>query len=128
MTYFIKPLIITIYDLGIVVELSFKKNKIVIVKSKKSHINIHSTCLKIWLSKTFGTDQICVGSHFEISELGRGPLLKYITICMLFDNKLDLVSLIKMTSNLKGLKFFFNRREEIIGLLISKSIVADYQK
>ena len=47
---------------------------------------------------------------------------------MLFDNKLDLVRLLKMLFTYKGLKFFFNRREEIIGLMLSRSVMADYQK
>ena len=47
---------------------------------------------------------------------------------MMFNNKLDLANLVKMIWNTKGLKFFFNRREMIIGLLISKSITADHNR
>ena len=125
---FFKSLIINIYDLGLVIKLSFKQNKILLLKEQDSHINMHSSVLKKWLSSLYGTDQTCVGAHFSIGKLGRGPLLKYITFCMLFDNKLDLVRLLKMLFTYKGLKFFFNRREEIIGLIFSRSFIADYQK
>ena len=123
-----KSLIINIYDLGLVLKLSFKKDKILLLKKQDSHINMHSSVLKKWFSSLYGTDQTCVGAHFSIGKLGRGPLLKYITFCMLFDNKLDLVRLLKMLFTYKGLKFFFNRREEIIGLIFTRSVIADYQK
>ena len=123
-----KSLIINIYDLGLVIKLSFKQDKILLLKEQDSHINMHSSVLKKWFSSLYGTDQTCVGAHFSIGRLGRGPLLKYITFCMLSDNKLDLVRLIKMLFTYKGLKFFFNRREEIIGLIFTRSVIADYQK
>ncbi len=126
-SYF-KSLIINIYDLGLIVKLSFKKNKILLLKDQDSHINMHSSVLKKWFSSLYGTDQTCVGAHFSIGKLGRGPLLKYITFCMLFDNKLDLFRLLKMLFTYKGLQFFFNRREEIIGLILTRNIIADYQK
>ncbi len=126
--FFFKPLIINIYDLHLIVKLSFKKNKIFVVRYQDSHINIHSSVLKKWFSSLYGTDQTCVGAHFEIGKLGKGPLIKYISFCMLFDNNLDLFRLLKMLFTYKGLKFFFNRREEILGLMLSRSIVADYQK
>ena len=89
---------------------------------------MHSTTLKKWFLHNYGTDLTCVGAHFEIGELGRGPLVKYITFCMLYDNKLDFIRLLKMLFSFNGLKFFFNRREEIIGLIFTRSVIADYQK
>ena len=123
-----KSLIVNIYDLGLIVKLSFKENKILLLRDQDSHINMHSSVLEKWFSSLYGTDQTCVGAHFSIGKLGRGPLVKYITFCMLFDNKLDLVILLKMLFTYKGLKFFFNRREEIIGLMLTRSVMADYQK
>ena len=123
-----KSLIIYIYDLGLTIKLSFKNNKIWVVKNQDSHISMHSSILKKWFSSVYGTDQVCVGAHFKMGKLGKGPLIKYIMVCMLFDNKLDFISLLKMLFTIKGLKFFFNRREEIIGLILSRSVIADYQK
>ncbi len=125
---FFESLIIYIYDLGLNLKLSFKKNKILVVKNQESHISMHSSMLKKWFSSIYGTDQLCVGAHFKIGNLGKGPLIKYLIVFMLFDNKLDFVSLLKMLFTFKGLKFFFNRREEIIGLILSRSLMADYQK
>ena len=88
---------------------------------------MHSSVLKMWFISSYSTDKLTVGAHFDISKKG-GPLIKYILLGMLYDNKLDLKSLIKMLFSFKGILFFINRREEIFGLLLSRSFMADYQK
>tara|TARA_B100000886_G_scaffold333211_1_gene286863 strand:- start:1292 stop:1567 length:276 start_codon:yes stop_codon:yes gene_type:complete len=78
--------------------------------------------------KNIISKKICNGAHFEILKLGRGLLLKYNIIRMMFNNKFDFANLVKIIWNTKGLKFIFNRRGQIIELLITKSITANYER
>ncbi len=108
--------------------MSFKGQPISVIDKGSHHISMHSSVLEMWFTSIYSTDKLAVGAHFNVGKSGRGPLISYILLGMLTDNNLDLLNLCKMLFSLKGLLFFFNRREEIIGLIISRSFMSDYQK
>jgi hypothetical protein len=91
-------------------------------------IACHSTALHSWLSKTYGTDSFAVGAHFAIRSKRKGRLILAIATGLLAENKLDPGSLLKMLVSRSGLRFLLNRREEILGILLSRKVYADYHK
>ena len=96
------------------------------MEKTKPHIKAHSESLYNWFSKPYGTDSFVVGANFDIVNENRVPLKWKIVIGLLVDNKLDLRSIVSMIFRKKGLKFLWNRREEILGILLSFKLAASY--
>lgn len=90
------------------------------------HIKAHSESLFNWFSKPYGTDNFMVGAHFDIVNENRIPLKWEIVLGLLVENKLDLRSLLSMFLRKDGRKFLWNRREEILGILLSFRIASSY--
>ncbi len=90
------------------------------------HITAHSAAIFKWFDKVYGTDSLVVGAHFEISHENKIPLKWQIVFGLLIDNRLDLRSLVRMCFTAEGLRFLFNRREEILGILTSFQLAAEY--
>ena len=126
-TYFIKPLNILIYDLDLIIQIQFFKGKSQINNSLKPYISMHSSISNTWFKSMFSTDTMCVGAHFNICHSQNNPIIKYILVGMLIDNKLSIIDILKMIFSINGIKFLFNRIEEIIGLLLTREVMADYQ-
>ena len=91
-------------------------------------IECHSTALLTWLSKIYGTDSFAVGAHFAIRSKRKGRLILAIATGLLAENKLDPGSLLSMLASRSGVRFLLNRREEILGILVSRKVYADYHK
>ena len=91
-------------------------------------IECHSVVLRNWLSKTYGTDSFAVGAHFTILSKRKARLILTIATGLLAENKLDARSLLTMLFSRGGLRFLANRREEILGILVSRKVYADYHK
>ena len=91
-------------------------------------IECHSTALLSWMSKVYGTDSFAVGAHFAIRSKRKGRLILAIATGLLAENKLDPASLLSMLASRSGLRFLLNRREEILGILVSRKVYADYHK
>ncbi|MDQ3002499.1 MAG: MBL fold metallo-hydrolase [Fibrobacterota bacterium] len=90
-------------------------------------IATRSSSLLNWLSKLYGTDSFVVGGHFDILTKDLKKIKKHIILGITIDNKIDPRSLFKMLASLSGIQFYFNRREEILGLAVNRQIGSDYQ-
>jgi len=90
------------------------------------HITAHSEAISNWFELPYGTDSFVVGAHFKITNQNLTPLKWQIVFGMLIDNRLDLRSLLKMCVTPGGIRFLFNRREEIFGILTSFQLAAEY--
>lgn len=91
-------------------------------------IACHSAALEAWLGKTYGTDSFAVGAHFAILSKRKARLILTIATGLLAENKLDPKSLLSMLLSLSGIRFLLNRREEILGILVSRKVYADYHR
>lgn len=92
------------------------------------HIIAASEALFKWFSEPYGLETFAIGSHFSISNRNVLPLVWQIVLGKLVENKIDLRSIVKMITTWNGSKFLWNRREQIIGTLISRQIGSDYQR
>jgi hypothetical protein len=81
------------------------------------HIKVHSEALYKWFSKTYGTSDFVIGAHFDVADYNLQSLRFLFLLALLAENRLDLISLLKMLVTPAGLHFLFNRREEITALL-----------
>lgn len=122
----IPTLYIIIRDLNILVGFHPSKGCFIPEKKVVPHISTHSSALFNWFTKPFGTDSFAVGAHFDIINNNRIPLKWQLTISLLVENKIDLLSVLKMLFKKRGIKFLYNRREEILGILTSFKIFASY--
>ena len=102
---------------------TIRKHCNIIDKGSNYHINAHSSELYCWWSELYGTDTFYVGAHFEISNKNIFSLRALLLLGLLMENRLDLVCLLKMIFSYQGLLFFYNRREEIMGTLLSRNII-----
>lgn len=123
---FLPRLHIKIADLGTTAVLHPSKGLVVDDAAAEPHIVAHSAPLKSWFADRFGTDSFVVGAHFEINHRNKIPLKWQIIFGLLVDNKLDLKSVLRMLFSAKGLRFLVNRREEIVGVLLSFRVSAEY--
>jgi len=124
---FFPPLYIQITDLNALIGIDPQKGIFIPAVKIQPHITAHSEALYNWFSKPFGTDSFVVGAHFDIVNENRVPLKWKIAIGLMIDNKLDLRSVIGMTFKRNGLRFLWNRREELFGILRSFKFYASYQ-
>ncbi|HEY3052281.1 MAG TPA: MBL fold metallo-hydrolase [Thermoanaerobaculia bacterium] len=93
------------------------------------HISAHSEAIQKWFTKPYGSDSFVVGAHFRINTSKLGALKLYIVCALLIENRLDLRSVFSMLWTASGIRFLWNRREEIAGMLLSRRIsAADYQR
>lgn len=123
---FFPSLIIEVSDSGAFLSLQPYKGLISLDEKVKPHIKAHSESLYNWFSKPYGTDSFVVGAHFDIVNENRVPIKWKIVIGLMVDNKLDFRSIIGMFFRKNGLKFLWNRREELIGILRSFRLAPSY--
>jgi hypothetical protein len=91
-------------------------------------IECHSSVAHGWFTKLYGTDSFAVGAHFRILSSRKTRLVLHIAAGLLVENKLDPKSLLSMLVSRSGGAFLWNRREEILGILLSRKVYADYHK
>ena len=124
----IPPLRIRIRDLDRTVTLHLGRGLVDGDPDTPADIECHSSVLLNWMSKIYGTDGFAVGAHFRIVSKRKTRLILYIATGMLSENKLDLRSLLSMIVSRSGLRFLANRREEILGIFVSRKVYPDYHK
>jgi hypothetical protein len=90
-------------------------------------IRVHSSALYHWWTKPYGTDNFYVGSHFELIANSRATQ-RWMLAGLLVDNKLNPSSLLKMLFYARGMRFLWNRREEITAILFGRRFVAGVQR
>jgi hypothetical protein len=91
-------------------------------------IECHSSVARSWFAKPYGTDSFAVGAHFRITSGRKTRLVLHLAAGLLVENKLDPKSLLLMLLSRSGAVFLWNRREEILGILLSGKVYADYHK
>lgn len=123
---FLPPLLIFVEDLKTYIQLHLKKGASIMHSGDTAHMTAHSEALFSWFSKPYGTDLFVVGAHFKISNANTLPLFWQVLLGFLVDNKLDVRSVLTMLLHVKGLQFLLNRREEIIGVLLTRKVGAGF--
>jgi hypothetical protein len=91
-------------------------------------IECHSSVAHSWFTTLYGTDSFAVGAHFRIVSRRKRRLVLHLAAGLLVENKLDPKSLLSMLVSRSGATFLWNRREEILGILLSRKVYADYHK
>ncbi len=118
-------LVIRITDLAVTVRLTARGIELA-NNVGAPHIQANSHALYNWFNKTYGTDSFVVGAHFTICANDKVPLKWHIVFGLLIDNKLDAMSLVGMLFSVSGLRFLWNRKEEIVGIITNRQLAADY--
>lgn len=127
-TFWIPDLIIKIEDLDTIVSLNLKKGLRQLDNNTEHHITATSEALFIWFDKLYGIDSFWVGAHFDINQETIFPLRWQLLVGLLTENKLDLRSMIRMVFTPEGIKFLYNRREEITAVLLSTNFKVGSRK
>jgi L-ascorbate metabolism protein UlaG (beta-lactamase superfamily) len=85
-------------------------------------IGAHSRALAQWFGDPFGTDAFYVGGHFAI----RGPSLRLVRLLIMLgvmvDGRITPRDLLGRLRARGGWTFLWNRREEIVGLLLGRRL------
>ena len=123
---FSPSLLIHVTDLNELIGMHPNKGFFIPGANSQPHITAHSEALYNWFSKPYGTDTFVVGAHFDIVNENRVPLKWKIVIGLLVDNKLDARSVMKMLFKKDGLGFLWNRREEMLGVLLNFRLAPSY--
>ena len=123
---FSPPLYVHVTDLNELIGIHPNKGFFIPAPNTKPHITAHSEALYNWFSKPYGTDTFVVGAHFDIVNENRVPLKWKIVIGLMVDNKLDMQSVIKMIFKKDGISFLWNRREEMLGVMLNFRLAPSY--
>tara|TARA_Y100001970_G_C14187437_1_gene833393 strand:- start:503 stop:1810 length:1308 start_codon:yes stop_codon:yes gene_type:complete len=129
-SFWVPSLFIKITDLNLVCRLKVSKNCIKKYEVDEKHVHISCTSqeLNAWLSKLYGTDGFTIGAHFSVTSDNIFPFKIIILLGLLVENKLDFKSLLKMLFSFRGLRFYWNRREEITSILLTKNFLFGIRK
>jgi hypothetical protein len=95
--------------------------------SQAPHVKAHSAALHSWWTKRYGTDSFFVGGHFTFIG-DTMPLRGWLLAGLLVDNKLHLRGLVMMLFYTRGRRFLWNRREEILAILLRWRFLAGVQR
>lgn len=120
-------LTVRFYDLGRTMTLSLGRETEAPADATPD-IECHSSVAHDWFTKLYGTDSTAVGAHFRILSQRKTRLVLHLAAGLLVENKLDPKSLLRMLASRSGAAFLWNRREEILGILLSRKVYADYHK
>lgn len=93
-----------------------------------AHIIADSGALLKWFSEPYGLESFVIGAHFSISNGDVRPLKWQIVLGKLMESKIDLRSIFRMMTTWRGLAFLWNRREQILGTLLTRRVGSDYQR
>jgi hypothetical protein len=91
-------------------------------------IECHSSVAHSWFTTLYGTDSFAVGAHFKVVSRRKRRLVLHLAAGLLVENRLDPKSILSMLVSRSGAVFLWNRREEILGILLSRKVYADYHK
>lgn len=79
-----------------------------------AHIETHSSALRQWFTKPYGADSFFIGGHFAVLSKSTTPIKRVLLACSLMEKRLSPRSLTQYLLRPAGIKFLFNRREEIV--------------
>ena len=121
------PLRMRFYDLGRTITLG-PGREMEAPADAAPDIECHSSVAHDWFTKPYGTDSTAVGAHFRILSRRKTRLVLHLAAGLLVENRLAPKSLLSMLASRSGAAFLWNRREEILGILLSRKVYADYHK
>jgi hypothetical protein len=81
---------------------------------QSAHLESHSSALMQWFSKPYGADSFFIGGHFSVVTQTVKPIKRILLACSLMEKRLSLQSLWDYVVPPSGVKFLWNRREEIV--------------
>jgi hypothetical protein len=84
----------------------------------------HSRSLATWFDKAYGTDDFFVGGDFSMPEGEAVALERLKLLGLLIENRLSPRDIAMMLLSPSGWRFFLNRREEILAILLARKIRA----
>ena len=120
LTFWISPLQIQVEDLNKRLVLDFNQGVREGSSEIPPHITSHSDPLFHWFSYKYGTVDFHVGAHYRIETEDKRSLIYTMLAGGLVENALSPRSLLKLLSQPKGWQFLWNRREEIIAILLGR--------
>jgi hypothetical protein len=118
---------IYVSDLNMALTLHMKKGLLPLTMVNPTHIIAHSEALYKWFTQPFGTDSFIVGAHFDITK-HEMPIKWQTLLALLTENRLDMVSICKMFFSVSGLRFLWNRKNEITSILLSRKLLSSNQR
>jgi len=121
MVFQIPKLVVSVTDLEKTVVLNIRSGLKEIENTGKPEISVVSEVLFDWFNKPYGTTQVVVGAHFAINS-DVMSIKKWVLSALMVEAKLDLKNLIFCLFSFSGIRFLFNRREEIVSILLSRKL------
>lgn len=107
---------VLVSDLGRVIVIDLKTGVFdELPGSQPYHISVHSSSFHNWMVSDFGTDTFSVGGDFDVTRSDITPLRQMLFLGHFADSKIASRQMLGMKLN--ALKWLWNRREEIYGLL-----------
>jgi L-ascorbate metabolism protein UlaG (beta-lactamase superfamily) len=119
--HFLPVLKIRISDMDLTVGLTGTQGLNVLDDQDDYQLICTSESLYQWFTRLYGTDCFIVGAHFDINEGSIVPMQWQFLLGLMTENRVDFRSMIKMLFFPSGIRFLFNRREELMTMLREKS-------
>jgi hypothetical protein len=91
-------------------------------KNEEPHIEAHSNALHQWFTKPYGADSFFIGGHFAVVSKSTAPIKRVLLACSLMEKRLSPRSLAQYLLRPAGIKFLWNRREEIVVTLSQRRL------
>jgi len=115
LTFWIPELRIRVEENGRVIR--FDVNNQVFAEGRDvedAHMEAHSSALHQWFTKPYGSDGFFIGGHFAVLSNSTTSIKRVLLACSLMEKRLSPRSLRHYALRPDGVKFLFNRREEIV--------------
>jgi len=120
LTFWIPELRIWVEDLKHMLIFSVSKGVFASKETfNKADIVSHSTSLADLFARPFGADQFIVSADFGVVSKRTEAIRRFIFSIDLMDHHLDFRHLIQMIFSLDGIRFLWNRREELTALALA---------
>ena len=110
-------------DLNLCVEVSLKNGLREVADLSAAPVSAHSESVYHWFRKPYGSSQLIIGAHFGLESAHLSSLRRLVLAALLTEAKLGLRDLTLCLFSASGLRFLWNRREEILALLLSRKLV-----
>jgi hypothetical protein len=116
-TKVLAPVSVEITDLRRTLIIDMRRGPYYSQNGRPPDIALHSGRARAWLRKPNGTEHLYVGAQLDVCTNEARNLRLLFTAALLCGNKLDARSMLRMMLSRPGLRFLWNRREEIMGIL-----------
>jgi hypothetical protein len=97
------------------------------IKDTAIHASAHSEVLYDLLGKPYGTDAFMVGADWTLLASNPTPLRIFLLAGVLLENRLAPRDVLRILMSPGGWKFFINRREEILWVLLGRKFNFEFR-